>query len=40
VAINKLRSQASSIGEFDKSLESSFNLYTTQPEIDYPDGEV
>jgi adenosine deaminase CECR1 len=40
VSINKLRSQAKNIEEFDKSLESSFNLYTKQPEIDYPDGKV
>ena len=35
-----MRAEAKNIVEFDKLLESSFNLYTKQPEIDYPDGEV
>lgn len=36
--INTLRAQSKDVIEFDKSLDSLINLYTTQPEIDYPDG--
>lgn len=39
VAINTLRARAKSEEEFDKQLESYINLYTMQPEIDYPDGK-
>lgn len=38
-SINKMRANAGNAAEFDKSLESFINLYTEQPEIDYPDGD-
>lgn len=39
MSINKMRAKAENAVEFDKSLESFINLYTKQPEIDYPDGD-
>jgi len=39
VPVNKLRAEAKNKNDFDKSLESLINLYTHQPEIEYPDGE-
>lgn len=38
--IADLRRAAPSIARFDRQLESSINLYTPQPEIDYPDIDV
>lgn len=38
--INKLRAEAKNKKDFDKSLESLINLYTHQPETEYPDGEM
>lgn len=35
-----MRSAASNIREFDRYLETHINLYTAQPEIDYPDIDV
>lgn len=40
VAINKLRNNSDNVKEFDATLESYINLYTKQPEIDYPDGKL
>ena len=37
--ITKLRAEAKDVEAFDKSMEYFFNLYSNQPEIDYPDGE-
>ena len=37
--INKLRAEATNKNDFDKSLESLINLYTHQPETEYPDGK-
>ncbi|KAL7022525.1 hypothetical protein ACKWTF_012282 [Chironomus riparius] len=37
VPINKLRAEATNKNDFDKSLESLINLYTHQPETEYPD---
>lgn len=39
VVIKKLRADAKNIEEFDTSLDSLINLYTKQPELDYPDGK-
>lgn len=38
--IRKLRAEAKNVKEFDESLDRLINLYTKQPEIDYPDGEL
>lgn len=40
IIINKQRAEAEDVEEFDKSLESLINLYTKQPEVDYPDGKT
>ncbi|CAH1735729.1 unnamed protein product [Chironomus riparius] len=37
VPVNKLRARATNKTAFDESLESLINLYTHQPELDYPD---
>lgn len=39
IAIPKLRAEAKDVAAFDKALEKHFNLFTKQPETDYPDGE-
>lgn len=39
MSITKLRANVSDVDIFDKSLESLINLYTAQPEIEYPDGD-
>lgn len=38
MSIRKLRAEAKNVKEFDESLDRLINLYTKQPEIDYPDG--
>lgn len=40
VPIVKLRAESKNVTAFDKSLESLINLYTKQPEFEYPDGEI
>lgn len=39
ISVPKLRAQAKDQKEFDKHLDSLINLYTPQPEIEYPDGK-
>ncbi|CRK88796.1 CLUMA_CG002502, isoform A [Clunio marinus] len=40
VSISATRTKAENIEEFDKNLEKLINLYTTQPEVDYPDANA
>lgn len=39
VAIAKLRAKADNVEAFDKMLDGTINLFTKQPEVDYPDGK-